>query len=212
MRCIDALFPQKCLGCAQNGTPLCISCLNKIPSANSAEHSFIQAIFDYRHPLIKDSIWRFKYKNMRGFAEVFADVLYDEIVATLGEGLYFSTDKKFLLVPIPLHPHRLRERGYNQSELLARAIITRDNSGVFEIASNVLIRTRRTTPQARSEKRSARITNLKGAFNVADPSLIKGRIVILIDDVTTTGATLLDAKRALQTAKPRKVLAFTVGH
>jgi len=74
------------------------------------------------------------------------------------------------------------------------------------------VRTRATAPQARSEKRVARLANLRGAFVCTGPSRIRGRVVILIDDVTTTGATLLEAKRALTVAKPRKVLAFTVAH
>lgn len=211
-RIVNIFFPEHCGGCGMTNTLLCTHCVEKIPSAPPTEHSFIRAVFDYRHPFVRDAVWRFKYKSARGFAGVFAMRLYEEIVGELGDGLDTSSSKTFLLVPIPLHKKRLRERGYNQSELLAREIAKLDQARVFELAPNLLIRTRATAPQARSEKRAARLENLRGAFVCADPARVRGRTVILIDDVTTTGATLLETKRALAPAKPRKVLAFTVAH
>lgn len=209
---LDMFFPRTCSGCALEGTLLCAKCLAKVPSAPSVEHSFIHAVFDYRHSLIKNAIWRFKYKNTRNFAEVFSEKLYEEILGYLGESLHVSSNETFLLIPIPLHKKRLHERGYNQSELLARAVLTHDTANLFELAPNLLVRTRATKPQARSEKRTVRLMNLRGAFACPDPAHIRGRIVILIDDVSTTGATLLEAKRALASAKPREVLAFAVAH
>jgi predicted amidophosphoribosyltransferase len=87
-----------------------------------------------------------------------------------------------------------------------------DKSSIFEFAPGALVRTRKTTAQARSEKRTARIANLHEAFTCPDPTHIRGRTIILIDDVTTTGATLLSAKHALSLARPRKIIAFTVAH
>lgn len=210
---LDLVFPRQCLACGASRTLLCTKCLAKIPSAPPAEHSFIRAVFDYHHPSIKRAIWRFKYENARGFAEVFAEKLYEEILGEIGDSLHISPGETFLLIPIPLHKNRLRDRGYNQSELLAREVMSLSKGAdLFEFAPNLLVRTHATAPQARSQKRAARLTNLRGAFVCTDPSRIRGRIVILIDDVTTTGATLLEAKRALAVAKPRKIFAFAVAH
>ncbi|MDD5152793.1 MAG: phosphoribosyltransferase family protein, partial [Candidatus Pacebacteria bacterium] len=99
-----------------------------------------------------------------------------------------------------------------QSEALVKAIMTHDKANMFEVAPNVLTRTRATKPQARHEKRRAREKNLENAFSVPSPEKIRGRIIILVDDVTTTGATLVSAKRAIASARPKKVLAFTVAH
>lgn len=209
---LDLVFPRQCLACGTPHTLLCVKCLAKIPSAPPAEHPFIRAVFDYHHPFIKDAVWRFKYKNARGFAEVFAEKMYEEMIGDLGDGLCASLSETFLLVPIPLHKKRLLERGYNQSELLARAIIARDQINMFELAPDLLVRTRATPPQARSEQRTVRLNNLRGAFACTDPTRVRGRIIILIDDVTTTGATLEEARHALATAKSRKVWAFTVAH
>lgn len=198
--------------CNASGSLLCEKCLLDTPNASPTEHSFIHAVFDYRNPTIKNAIWRFKYRNSRSIAKCFSKQLYEDIIAEVGEDVDAHIREKFLLVPIPLHATRKRERGYNQSELLAQALLACDTASIFEFAPNILSRARNTTPQARSEKRSARIKNLQGAFTAHDHARIRGRSIILIDDVTTTGATLLAAKQALSPAKPRKVLAFTITH
>lgn len=183
-----------------------------VPEAREHEYNFVHSVFDYRHPFIKRAMWRFKYKNARGVAEIFGESLYNKILDEFSDELSVSRKEKILIIPIPLHKSRLRERGYNQSELLVKAIMKNDKSNMFELAPEALVRTRATKPQARHENRSARQKNLTDAFFVPSPAKIRGRIVILIDDVTTTGATLQSAKHALTTAHPKKVLAFTVGH
>ena len=66
-----------------------------VPAPFPAEHSFIRAVFDYKNKFIKRAIWRFKYENARGFAEIFANALYDEIVGELGDSLNASENEKF---------------------------------------------------------------------------------------------------------------------
>lgn len=212
-RILDTLFPHSCTDCGIHGTLFCDTCITNAPKALPVvEHSFIYALFSYQHPPIKRALWRFKYENARGFASVFAPLLHDEILAELGEHIEVGSREKYLLVPIPLHRSRLRERGYNQSALLTQELLKCGDNTMFEYAPDILVRTRKTDPQARSEKRAVRIANLHGAFTCHDHARVRGRIVILIDDVTTTGATLLAAKRALEIARPRKVIAFTIAH
>lgn len=209
---LDSLFPDECIGCRKSNTLLCEKCLARIPRAEPAEHSFIHPLFTYRSPVMKEVINRLKYKNVRRLATYFGDALYEEIIHEQSDYLSSSYIDKVLLIDIPLHKKRLRERGYNQSELLVQSILNVDQSHTFEHIPNILVRARNTKSQARSEKRSVRIANLKNAFVCSDPSRVRGRIVVLIDDVTTTGATLLEARRALITAKPRKVFAVTLAH
>lgn len=208
---IDTIFPRVCGGCGTHGTLLCAKCITHILRTPSSTHSFITAVFDYRNPLIRRAIWRFKYKNVRGFAEVFGERLYEEIVGDLGESLHISKSETFLLVPIPLHKKRRRERGYNQSELIVRAILKNDAENIFERSPQALLRVRETKPQAKSEKRAARFENLRGAFR-ADPTRVRGRNILLVDDVTTTGATLAEARKALRKAGARSVRAYAVAH
>lgn len=209
---IDMLFPYECAGCRAHSVLFCNECLESCPRAISTQHTFIHAVFDYQNPIIKRSLWRFKYENVRAFAEIFARPLYEKILDELCDDIDAHQQEKYVLIPIPLHTSRQRARGYNQSELLARGIMTLDKGNIFEFAPEALIRTRKTKPQARSEKRTARIANLHEAFMCPDPTRIRGRTIIFIDDVTTTGATLLSAKHTLSLAHPRKILACTVAH
>lgn len=205
------MFPQVCAGCGEQGNLLCTECISSIPRAEPSVHPFVTALYDYQSPIIRSAVWRFKYKNARGFAKYFGTQLYEEIIGDLGDGLHISKNKTFLLIPIPLHKKRLRERGYNQSELIARVIIKNDVSSLFEFLPRALVRVRETKAQARSDKRAMRLENLRGAFH-ADATVVRGKDIILVDDVTTTGATLTEARKALRAAGARTVQAYTVAH
>lgn len=212
-RILEALFPHFCVDCGTRGTLFCDTCLARSPKAPPvANDSHVHALFSYQHPPIKHALWRFKYGNTRNFAKIFTPALHEEILTELGDTIDMLTHEKYLIIPIPLHPSRLRTRGYNQSDLLARELIEYDHGRMFEYTPNILTRTKKTRPQARSERRVARIANLHDAFICHDHTHIRNRIVILIDDIVTTGATLQAAKHALKEARPRKIIAFTIAH
>ena len=111
-----------------------------------------------------------------------------------------------MVVPVPLHPRRLAERGYNQSGLLAVAFAKRINRLCDETS---LVRIRDTEHQSRSNREDRR-KNLKGAFRTVDPSRIRGRTVVLIDDVMTTGATIDECSEALYAGGAYKVIPFVL--
>ena len=129
-----------------------------------------------------------------------------------------------LLVPIPLHRSKLNQRGYNQAELIARKIIELDGNTNFTLEKNVLIKVTETKRQAHIKNRNERLRNLSGSFGIKNQREnqaeymeqneipLKGKNIILIDDITTTGATLTEAKKTLKNAGARKVIAFTVAH
>jgi ComF family protein len=106
-----------------------------------------------------------------------------------------------LIIPVPLHPTRLIKRRYNQATLLARALAKICQA---EFAPDILFRTRRTDSQGGFNAR-ARAENVRGAFSVKQPEAIKGRDVVLIDDVLTTGATLEACARSLKRAGAARV-------
>ena len=114
-------------------------------------------------------------------------------------------------MPVPLHPRRLRERGFNQSLLLARHLATRLNLDLDFLS---LRRIRYTQPQT-GLKKDERRKNVKKAFGLLDPKVVKGRTVVLVDDVTTTGNTLNECARMLKRAGAKEiygaVLARTAG-
>lgn len=206
------LFPQKCAGCKKTSTILCSRCLSLIPRAKPSEQKFIYSLYDYQNPIVKNIVWLLKYKSRRNAAYCFSKEMLNELISILNKKTLIPGQTKPLLVPIPLHKNRMLERGYNQSELLAKAIKKCDQENIFDLAPTILFRNKETPPQARSEKRSERILNLNNAFICKRPELVRGKIIILIDDVTTTGATLASAKKELLKAKPCAILAFTVAH
>lgn len=110
------------------------------------------------------------------------------------------------VVPVPLHPDRLQERGYNQSELLAAEVAAAIGR---PLRSDLLIRRRPTASQVGLTERERRL-NLQGAFAVTDPKGVEGRRILLVDDVLTTGATCREASRTLLEAGSRSVLALTL--
>jgi ComF family protein len=114
----------------------------------------------------------------------------------------------WLLVPVPLHASKLRQRGFNQSELIARAALKCQPVGAV-LNSKCLIRRRETVPQA-GLTRHQRRENLRGAFLVRDASAVQGRDVLLVDDVFTTGTTISECARVLRRAGARSVSAVTV--
>ena len=110
-----------------------------------------------------------------------------------------------LIIPVPLHPKKKRARGYNQSELLARDFARRVK---LELDTVSLVRTRDTVSQT-TLGRQGRLENMVGAFTCVRPEAVKGKTVLLIDDVATTGATLEGCAVALRQAGAKRVLAYT---
>jgi ComF family protein len=115
-----------------------------------------------------------------------------ELMARYLQGTPLMAD---VLVPVPLHPRRQRTRGYNQSFLLAQQVSRRLG---LPLAAASLVRRRDTPPQARAAEADARRRNVAGAFDCR-PGNVAGRRVLLVDDVTTTGATLDACARVLLT-------------
>lgn len=117
------------------------------------------------------------------------------------------------LVPIPLHASRQKERGFNQAELLARGLgrelEKRRGRHSFQLETRLVRRTRVTVPQTGLSLRQ-RHENVRGVFEVVAPERLGGRVVVLVDDVMTTGATVSACAGALKRAGARKVLALTL--
>jgi ComF family protein len=116
-----------------------------------------------------------------------------------------------IVAPVPLHPARRRERGFNQAELLARGLVRklRKEDRGLQLVAGSLCRIRATLPQV-GLSASARRENVRGVFSVSRPEQVRKRTVVLIDDVMTTGATLSACAAALKRAGAARVLALSL--
>ena len=148
---------------------------------------------------LRTLVHELKYRGRRGVAERLADALLREAPV---RGL-LTPDA--VLVPVPLHPRKRWERGFNQSELLAAALGRRSALSVVPAA---LVRRKDTPPQA-GLSAAARRKNVAGAFFVGRPVQVAGRVVVLVDDVTTTGATAAACARALRASGATAVRLLT---
>jgi ComF family protein len=217
---LDLFFPQNCLGCRKEGELLCRDCqksLPRIPNPICPKcgrpqtsnilcprcnnwHSDIESI---RSPLkftgvIREAIHQFKYKNLRSLAKPLAIILQNYWIE--------NTLPVKLVIPVPLHPKRLRERGYNQSSLLAREFSRLVN---LPFCEDYLTRVKYISPQAKTQSIEERLRNVDQAFTCKKP-LPDNIAVLLIDDVSTSGATLDACAKALKSAGTCNVYGLTL--
>ena len=152
----------------------------------------------HRKP-VSNSIYRFKFHNQRAFGAYYAR----ELAGRFEEELHrWGPD---FLVPIPLHPRKERQRGYNQALILVREL---GRLTGIPVRDKLLRRVRYTTPQKKLGHRDRR-QNLLGAFRVSEP-LEKGAVIVLVDDIYTTGNTISAAAKALKEAGAEKVFFLTI--
>ncbi len=217
---LDALFPQHCVGCGREGDFLCQSCRQTLPrivpplcpkcgqpqpggklcpdcSGWQAHIDGIRSPFRF-DGVIRQAIHQLKYRNIRALAQPLAGLLQAYLTA--------NPTQDGILVPVPMHPKRLRERGYNQSSLLAREL---GKLSGRPVVTDCLIREQHTPPQARTSSRQERQRNVANAFTCRDQRL-HNKPVLLIDDVATSGATVDACAAALKSAGTTRVWALVL--
>lgn len=182
--------------------------LTKAPVLENAD--WIHPLFHYKDNKVRAIIWELKYKDNTRPLEHIGKLLYEEIVALISDIVIFNNDAQFLLIPIPISNERRIERGYNQSEYIAKEILANDLGHTLLYAPQWFSKVKETATQNKSESKNERMQNLVGCFE-ARPE-VEGKYIILIDDVVTTGSTLSEAKRTLLGAGARDVYAFTIAH
>lgn len=222
------VYPSACLVCAapaDSGATLCDDCAARAPKlrapfcercseaftgamqqeftcANCAnrELHFEAAVSAYRsRGIVRKIVHEFKYNRQRHLRHLIGDWLVAALDDLRLRGRHFD-----LLVPVPLHPTRQRERGFNQAQLLAETLSAHVGIRLRE----PLRRIGYTTTQTAYD-RAERIENLRGAFQVRGGESVRGLRVLLIDDVLTTGSTLSECARVLKRAGAISVYAAT---
>lgn len=211
-RLIDLLAPRPCVVCGQRLTPdedvACLSCLLQLPFTDY-EHAPLDnpmAQLFWGQTEVEKAAALFFYKPHTQTAQVIYDLKYYHR-PQYGYQLGLLTARRFLptgffegidgVIAVPLTRRRQHDRGYNQSEAIARGLchITR-----LPLIGNALERTRFTESQTQQISRLARRENVEGQFSLRRPEQVSGKHILLVDDVVTTGATMLAAAEALSVA------------
>jgi ComF family protein len=200
---LNLLFLQSCLGCGRGGVLLCDDCSNKFPPPIKLE-GYIFAATSYQSKLVQQTIQTLKYKGAKSLAGPLAQLLAKRICSCWPD---FINSKKACFIPVPLSRKRLKERGFNQAELIAKHLSDIVSVRIF---LNVLYKHKETVSQVEIKNRKKRLNNLKGAFGIKNSELVKGKIVYLVDDVSTTGATIDEGRRVLLEAGAQKVIGLVV--
>jgi ComF family protein len=225
---LDTLFPITCLNCQkQSDQWICDSCLKKISlqkdqicpicekiitpkgetcfschKKNSLDGLLVCA--SYKEKIISRAVGYFKYRFVKSLS------------AELGEMMLKSFEQYNLrlpdvIIPIPLHPRRLRWRGFNQSQLLAQ-YLGKNLAPGFDISvlENNLIRKYYTPPQMKIKNYKERQKNIQDAFTILQKETIKDKNILLVDDVATTGSTLFECAKILKQSGAKKVFGIVI--
>jgi len=151
---------------------------------------------------LRDLIHVLKYQRVQPVAAVLGRLLDQALAGT-------QLPEPLLVVPVPLFKRKLRERGFNQAEEIARAFVRRRKPGCIQLETSSLARTRQTASQT-GLTRHQRRANVRGAFAVTRPERIVQRNVLVVDDVMTTGTTASECARVLLRAGAKQVFVATL--
>lgn len=218
---LELFFPRLCVSCnchlLENENHLCIKCLISIPKTNHLKQEnnkleeFFSGRFEFKEiasfsyfvkgGIVQKIVHNIKYKNNPQLA-VFMGYLCAKEIKKYNK--YSTVD---YIVPIPLHPKRLKERGYNQSLMLAQGIVNLLN---IEIETENLIR-KINNPSQTKNSRTERWLNTEGIFEIKDKSKYENKHILLIDDIVTTGSTLEVCARCILSCENSTVSVFTLG-
>lgn len=230
---LDLVFPLHCISCHREGQLLCEQCAGTIPvktkqvcpvcekvetvsgmvcdACHGKNHSFDNLIVasDYKKPLLARMIHLYKYRFIMDLSQPLGEIL----VSALKNN---RCDIPDVIIPLPLHPRRLRWRGFNQSELLAKYVAEHLAPGLdIPVNTNTIIRQKNTSSQMKLKSATERKENLKEAF-IINPKLsdakqqLKGKKIMLIDDICTTGSTLSECAKALRPLQPHSITGLVL--
>lgn len=222
----DMLFPPLCLTCGnlldpeeKNGVacraciasiPLydalsCPACARRVPNGTLACHPeakyLLAGAAHYGNEKAHKLIWQFKYENWLSAGTPLSSLMTEHLRKTEHD---FSG---YAVVPIPLHKNREWKRGFNQAAVIGARIAYEFS---LPVLPGNLVREKETAAQADQKDYAARETNIQGAFHAKRPEEFKGRNILLVDDVTTSGATLHEAARVLKQCGAKKIIAAVI--
>lgn len=217
------LFPKLCVVCRRDleesehickdcsfkivrlNTLFCGKCRARLPEAKKICHKefpyILGATSSYSNETIKELIYALKFKFLKEAAwpmSIEAAEYFNKVIGPKND---------FLVTSVPLGKQRLRHRGFNQSEVIGKLFSERLE---LDFDEKILSRIKETDPQSEQKHFDSRFKNVQNCFLVNRPELVSKRNVVLIDDVTTSGATFLEASKALKKAGARRIVALAI--
>lgn len=217
---IDLIFPRTCVVCGELLSPqekdICINCLSTLPKIekihlDEIEKSFwgkveieraTSFMYYHKNSPYNNLIHRLKYKNSPDTGDHLAFLAAKEIAES---GFFDDIDA---IVPLPLSKRKMRQRGYNQCDYIAKGLSRATGIPVIKNAVKRLKSNETQTHKSRDE----RWQNVEGIFALSDATLIEGKHILLIDDILTTGATLASCAKSIQEGCQCKISIFTLAY
>lgn len=209
---LSILLPERCLSCHKGNEIICNECVLSIERAENQNQDNILALYDYNNKLVKNAIWKLKYHNRHHIGEKLGKLLYEGFIEDISDIKQYKADQVIYVIPVPLSKNKLKIRGYNQAEVIARSFCNYEHSKFIELKKDLVVKNVNTIPQAKINNRKRRLNNVKGVFKIKDEKFVKGKSFIIIDDVTTTGATFLEIIKILKKSGAKKIICFAVAH
>lgn len=231
---LDIVFPKYCLGCGKENFYLCPACFSVISTQKSINcficgrrspagytcekcrrknHFSLNGLLvasDWNNPLLRQIIYEYKYRFIKELADPLSQIMVNFL--EINQPVNWRTDQ-LIFIPVPLHPRRILWRGFNQAEILAKEIGRHFN---LPSIADILIRQRHTLPQMDIHDQKARRENIRSAFslskkyNPGNLKFIQNKIVVLVDDICTTGSTLEECAKTLKPLKPKEIWGLVI--
>jgi len=238
---LDFFFTEECIGCGKSGAMICEECkieiineekINKLNVENTKSIDWVNSPLLYKNEILKKAIFQLKYHYVKRTGKYLAQLVYKDFLYFVKEILEKNNQniQNLLIVPIPISKKRLIERNYNQSEVLIKEIMEFNMVGVAgghphhnpqilkkNISTDLLLKQKHTIKFAHTHSALDRENLIKEAFTINDKykkDFLQNKIMILFDDITTTGATFYEARKTLinSGAKKENIFAFAVAH
>lgn len=226
---LDLLFPKYCLGCGREGSYLCPACFSTIliqksincficgrrspagcvcKNCRAKHHPALNGLLvasDWNNLLLRQIIYEYKYRFVKELSEPLAKIMINFLL----NSKFIILNSELTIIPVPLHPRRILWRGFNQAEILAKKIGHYFN---LPITADILIRQRHTLPQMDIYDQIKRKRNVAAAFALSEKNSVslKNKVVILIDDICTTGSTLEECAKTLKPLKPKEIWGLVI--
>jgi competence protein ComFC len=223
---LDALFPPICLNCRgylekdeklacrkclssikTNNTLFCPVCRSRLADNKKICHFdfpyLLAAAGDYNDEILRNLIHCFKYRSFENLAPVLGEIIlaYLDKIPFNGENL-----PDWLVIPVPLHSCRERQRGFNQAKLLAETVAKKFGLELIDALKKI----KNSEPQAKIKDMGLRAKNMENCFGMKNPASVAGKNIILVDDVFTSGATAGEAVKILKKNNAKKIIVLVL--